>query len=79
MFLVSRQFGSYRPEPAGRVNNRVPRVIAVLKSANLKTPHDAPRKTRGQDGFATSFPVGLLHPLQHAGCRVRQWRGPGFE
>ena len=27
-----------------------------------------PRKTRGQDGFATSFPVGLLHPLQHAGC-----------
>ena len=26
-----------------------------------------------------SFPVGLLHPLQHAGCRVRQWRGPGFE
>ena len=26
-----------------------------------------------------SFPVGLFHPLQHAGCRVRQWRGPGFE
>jgi hypothetical protein len=27
----------------------------------------SPCKTRGQDGFATSFPVGLLHPLQHAG------------
>jgi hypothetical protein len=23
---------------------------------------------RGQDGVAGSFPVGLLHPLQHAGC-----------
>jgi hypothetical protein len=39
-----------------------------------ETPRDVPRKTQGQDGFATSFPVGLLHPLQHAGCRVRQWR-----
>src|SRR5258708_12271119 len=28
-----------------------------------ETPHDVPCKTRGQDGFATSFPVGLLHPL----------------
>jgi len=28
-------------------------------------------KTRGQDGFATSFPVGLLHPLQHAGLSRR--------
>jgi hypothetical protein len=27
----------------------------------------SPCKTRGQDGFATSFPVGLFHPLQHAG------------
>jgi hypothetical protein len=26
------------------------------------TPRDVPSKTRGQDGFATSFPVGLLHP-----------------
>jgi len=31
----------------------------------------SPRKTRGQDGFATSFPVGLLHPLQHAGLARR--------
>src|SRR5437870_4606177 len=36
-----------------------------------ETPHDVPRKTRGQDGFATSSPVGLLHPLQHAGLSRR--------
>ena len=36
-----------------------------------KTSHDVPCKTRGQDGFATSFPVGLLHPLQHAGLSRR--------
>ena len=34
-------------------------------------PRDVPSKTRGQDGFATSFPVGLLHPLQHAGLSRR--------
>src|ERR1019366_1080999 len=36
-----------------------------------ETPHAVPRKTQGQDGFATSFPVGLLHPLQHAGLARR--------
>jgi len=35
------------------------------------TPRGVARKTRGQDGFATSFPVGLLHPLQHAGLSRR--------
>jgi hypothetical protein len=35
------------------------------------TPRDVPRKTRGQDGVAFSFPVGLLHPLQHAGLSRR--------
>ena len=35
------------------------------------TPRDVPCKTRGQDGFATSFPVGDLHPLQHAGSSRR--------
>jgi hypothetical protein len=35
------------------------------------TSRDVPCKTRGQDGFATSFPVGLLHPLQHAGLSRR--------
>src|ERR1700687_5645474 len=36
-----------------------------------ETPRDVPSKTRGQDGFATSFPVGLLHSLQHAGLARR--------
>jgi len=36
-----------------------------------ETPRDVASKTRGQDGFATSFPVGLLHPLQHAGLSRR--------
>src|SRR6266851_2853332 len=35
------------------------------------TPRGVARKTRGQDGFATSFPVGLFHPLQHAGLSRR--------
>src|SRR5882762_1349947 len=46
---------------------RPPMPLSTLQ----ETPHDAPRKTRGQDGFATSFPVGLLHPLQHAGLARR--------
>jgi hypothetical protein len=32
---------------------------------------DSPRKTRGQDGFAISFPAGLFHPLLHAGLSRR--------
>jgi hypothetical protein len=35
------------------------------------TPHDVTCKTRGQDGIAYSFPVGLFHPLQHAGLSRR--------
>src|ERR1039458_3153174 len=34
-------------------------------------PRDIACKTRGQDGFAASFPVGLFHPLQHAGLSRR--------
>src|SRR5260370_28471734 len=34
-------------------------------------PRDITCKTRGQDGFAASFPVGLFHPLQHAGLSRR--------
>src|SRR5580692_12776330 len=34
-------------------------------------PRDGPRKTRGQDGFAISFPAGLFHPLLHAGLTRR--------
>ena len=36
-----------------------------------RTPRDARRKTRGQDGFAFSFLVGLFHSLQHAGLSRR--------
>jgi hypothetical protein len=34
-------------------------------------PRDGPCKTRGQDGFAISFPAGLFHPLLHAGLSRR--------
>ena len=40
--------------------------------STLRVPsRDDTRKTRGQDGFATSFPAGDLHPLQHAGLSRR--------
>src|SRR5260370_4407776 len=39
-------------------------------------PRDITCKTRGQDGFAVSFPVGLFHPLQHAGLSRRSPSGP---
>jgi hypothetical protein len=42
-----------------------------LWSTLQETPRDVSCKTRGQDGFANSFPVGLLHPLQHAGLPRR--------
>ena len=35
------------------------------------TPRDVSRKTRGQDGAAFSFLVGLFHSLQHAGLSRR--------
>src|SRR5215469_12836695 len=34
-------------------------------------PRDDTRKTRGQDGFALSFLVGLFHSQQHAGLSRR--------
>ena len=43
------------------------------------TPRGVARKTRGQDGFATSFPVGLLHPLQHAGLTRRTPFSPSLD
>src|SRR6266404_5412384 len=46
---------------------RPPMPLSTLQ----ETSHDVPCKTRGQDGFATSFPAGLLHPLQHAGLSRR--------
>src|SRR4029077_9555132 len=49
---------------------QLPRPPVPLSTLQ-ETPRGVPCKTRGQDGFATSFPVGLLHPLQHAGLTRR--------
>src|SRR5438132_1799681 len=51
---------------------RLPVPLSTLQ----ETPRDVPSKTRGQDGFATSFPVGLLHPLHHAGLARRTQSSP---
>jgi len=57
--LFHRLFEAQLPGP--------PMPLSTLQT----TPRDVARKTRGQDGFATSFPVELLHPLQHAGLARR--------
>src|SRR5215472_9536222 len=57
--LIYGLFAAQSPRP--------PMPLSTLQ----ETPRDVPSKTRGQDGFATSFPVGLLHPLQHAGLSLR--------
>src|SRR6267154_427272 len=49
--LIYGLFAAQSPRP--------PMPLSTLQA----TPRDVPSKTRGQDGFATSFPVGLLHPL----------------
>jgi|SRR5579862_2320519 len=45
----------------------IARPLSMLRP----TPRDAVRKARGQDGFAFSFLVGLLHSQQHAGLSRR--------
>src|SRR5712691_5633470 len=57
--LIYGLFAAQSPRP--------PMPLSTLQ----ETPRDVPSKTQGQDGFATSFPVGLLHPLQHAGLSRR--------
>src|SRR5260221_8508372 len=57
--LIYGLFAAQSPRP--------PMPLSTLQ----ETSHDVPCKTRGQDGFATSLPVGLLHPLQHAGLSRR--------
>src|SRR6476660_9228323 len=54
---------------------QLPRPPVPLSTLQ-ETPRGVPSKTRGQDGFATSFPVGLLHPLQHAGLTRRTPHSP---
>jgi len=56
---------------------QLPRPPVPLSTLQ-ETPRGVPSKTRGQDGFATSFPVGLLHPLQHAGLTRRTPVCPSF-
>src|SRR5438445_13874990 len=51
--LIYGLFAAQSPRP--------PMPLSTLQ----ETPRDVPSKIRGQDGFASSFPVGLLHPLQH--------------
>jgi hypothetical protein len=53
--LIYGLFAAQSPRP--------PMPLSTLQ----ETSHDVSCKTRGQDGFATSLPVGLLHPLQYAG------------
>src|SRR5467141_3846740 len=57
--LIYGLFAAQSPRP--------PMPLSTLQ----ETPRDVPSKIRGQDGFASSFPVGLLHPLQHAGLARR--------
>src|SRR5258708_244431 len=57
--LIYGLFAAQSPRP--------PMPLSTLQ----ETSHDVPCKTRGQDGFATSFPVGLFHPLHHP-CLARR-------
>src|ERR1039457_4357812 len=61
--LIYGLFAAQSPRP--------PMPLSTLQ----ETPHDVPRKTRGQDGFAISFPVGLLHPPvgSRTGARLRRF------
>ena len=47
-----------------------PGPLMPLSTLRLK-PRGVNRKPQGQDGVAFSFPVGLFHPLQHAGLARR--------
>src|SRR5260370_6464371 len=64
--LIYGLFAAQSPRP--------PMPLSTLQ----ETSRDVSSKTRGQDGFATSFPVGLLHPLQHAGLTRRTPGSPSL-
>src|SRR5712692_6780153 len=64
--LIYGLFAAQSPRP--------PMPLSTLQD----TSRDVPCKTRGQNGFATSFPVGLLHPLQHAGLARRPQSCPAL-
>src|SRR5215831_2138702 len=50
----------------------------IPRSTLQPAPHDASCKTWGQDGFALSFLVGLLHSQQYAGLSRRSTANPVF-
>jgi hypothetical protein len=69
-YLSIHQNGHCGRRNGSRCAPRPPMPRSTLRN----TPRDVSRKTRGQDGVAFSFPVGLLHPLQHAGLSRRTTR-----
>src|SRR5258708_19844271 len=56
--LIYRLFAAQSPRP--------PMPLSTLQ----ETSRDVPCNTLGQDGFATSFPLWLLHPLHVAGLSL---------
>jgi hypothetical protein len=60
--------------PIPHKQRRIERLLIAL-AADAHFPFD------GVDGAPRrwSLLVRLFHPLFHADCRVRQWRGPGFD
>ena len=50
----------------------------IPRSTLQPEPHDASCKTWGQDGFALSFLVGLLHSQQYAGLSRRSTANPVY-
>src|SRR5512141_1019752 len=60
--ILSAEHHARRPGTAGHDREMVSRWENIRPLSPLQeTPRDVPCKTRGQDGFATSFPVRLLH------------------
>jgi hypothetical protein len=77
--LIARVYRASAVVPSS-IRKRVGVLIFVFRSSITRptdTPvyasssRDASRKTRGQDGVAFSFLVGLFHSLQHAGLSRR--------
>ena len=68
-FAFLHQEESRRPDLRfSKLNRPAHRYPCLRFERHLAMP---PRKTRGQDGVAFSFLVGLFHSLQHAGLTRR--------
>ena len=72
-FSVVAAFLPYRNGVGVLITTSFSKLNSPAPPIPLSTVQAAPRgvtcRTRGLDGFAVSFPVGLFHPLQHAGLR----------